>query len=126
MAPPNVLADIAIEQQKVTAEIRELDLLVESTQTEVNRLKAREDQTKVRVDEVRGNPGNFQREEIFGATDDHVTALSRRMTMEAQLASLQAKRKLLDRARALITAAQHYVHSNSQAPLPADTAPIID
>ena len=46
MAPPSVLAEIATEQQKVTAEIRELDLLVESTQTEVNRLKSREDQMK--------------------------------------------------------------------------------
>src|SRR2546423_44247 len=71
MAPPSVLAEIATEQQKVTAEIRELDLLVESTQTEVNRLKSREDQMKAKVEEVRKNPGNFQREEIFGATDEH-------------------------------------------------------
>jgi len=52
--------------------------------------------------------------------------LSRRMTMEAQLAGLQAKKKLLDRARALVTAAQNHVHTSSQAPLPADTAPVID
>src|SRR5713226_9487706 len=65
MAPPSVLAEIATEQQKVTAEIRELDLLVESTQTEVNRLKSREDQMKAKVEEIRRNPGNFQREEIF-------------------------------------------------------------
>ncbi|HKY51147.1 MAG TPA: histidine kinase, partial [Candidatus Limnocylindria bacterium] len=108
-------------------EVRELDLLVESTQTEVSRLKAREDQTRARVEEVRANPGNFQRDEIFTATDDHSAALSRRMTMEAQLAGLQAKRKLLERARALVTAAQDHVHnSSSQAPMPADTAPVID
>jgi two-component system, NarL family, sensor histidine kinase DegS len=52
--------------------------------------------------------------------------LSRRMTMEAQLAGLQAKRKLLERARALVTAAQDHVHTSSRAPLPADTAPVID
>src|SRR5712692_2959057 len=104
MAPPNVLAEIATEQQKVTAEIRELDLLVESTQTEVNRLRSREDQMKAKVDEVRKNPGNFQREEIFGATDEHVTAMGRRMTMEGQLGALQGKRKLLDRTRVLLSA----------------------
>jgi two-component system sensor histidine kinase DegS len=120
------VSELVSEQQKITAEVRELDLLVESTLTEVSRLKAREDQTKVRVEEVRANPGNFQREEIFSATDDHATALSRRMTMEAQLAALQAKKKLLDRARALVTAAQNHVHTSSQAPLPADTAPLID
>src|SRR6266567_3406968 len=97
MAPPSVLAEIATEQQKVTAEIRELDLLVESTQTEVNRLKSREDQMKAKVEEVRKNPGNFQREEIFGATDEHAAAMARRMTMEGQLNSLQSKRKLIDR-----------------------------
>jgi two-component system sensor histidine kinase DegS len=126
VAAPDLVTELVTEQKKITAEVRELDLLVESTLTEVSRLKAREDQTKVRVDEVRGNPGNFQREEIFTATDDHVTALSRRMTMEAQLAGLQAKKKLLDRARALVTAAQNHVSNSSQAPLPADTAPIID
>jgi len=124
---PDLASEFVTEQKKITAEVRELDLLVESTQTEVSRLKAREDQTRARVEEVRANPGNFQREEIFTATDDHAAALSRRMTMEAQLAGLQAKKKLLDRARALVTAAQNHVHTSAQRePLPADTAPIID
>ena len=127
VAAPDLVSDLISEQHKITAEVRELDLLVESTLTEISRLKAREDQTKARVQEIRGNPGGHQREEIFAATDEHSTALSRRMTMEAQLASLQSKRKLLDRTRALITAAQNHVHNSSQsAPLPADTAPIID
>jgi two-component system sensor histidine kinase DegS len=121
-------ADLVTEQAKITAEIRELDLLVESTQTEVNRLRAREDQTKVRVDEVRGNPGNFQREEIFGATDEHANAISRRMTMEGQLGALQGKRKLLDRTRTLITQAQTHVReaANAAAPMPSDAPPVID
>ncbi|HEU5288644.1 MAG TPA: histidine kinase [Candidatus Limnocylindria bacterium] len=119
-------ADLATEQQRIAAEIRELDLLVESTQTEVNRLKAREEQTKLRVSEVRGNPGNFQREEIFGATDDYATAIGRRMTMEGQLGTLQAKRKLLDRAKSLVSAAQQHVRDNAAAPLPADASPVID
>ncbi|TMC04885.1 MAG: hypothetical protein E6J35_04580 [Chloroflexi bacterium] len=123
---PDLATELVTEQKKITAEVRELDLLVESTLTEVSRLKAREDQTRARVEEVRANPGNFQREEIFTATDDHNAALSRRMTMEAQLAGLQAKKKLLDRARALVTAAQNHVQTSDQAPLPADTAPVID
>ena len=127
VAAPDLASEFVSEQKRITAEVRELDLLVESTQTEVSRLKAREDQTRARVEEVRANPANFQREEIFTATDELSTALSRRMTMEAQLAGLQAKRKLLERARALVTAAQDHVHnSSSQAPMPADTAPVID
>jgi two-component system sensor histidine kinase DegS len=127
VAAPDLASEFISEQKRITAEVRELDLLVESTMTEVSRLKSREDQTRARVEEVRANPGNFQRDEIFTATDDHSTALSRRMTMEAQLAGLQAKRKLLERARALVTAAQEHVHnSSSQAPMPADTAPVID
>ncbi len=120
-------ADLVNEQQRVAAEIRELDLLIESTQTEVNRLKAREEQTKARVEEVRANPGNFQREEIFGATDDHATAIGRRMTMEGQLATLQGKRKLLDRAKAIVASAQQLVRENAAAPAaPADATPVID
>src|SRR5207249_5291325 len=90
-----VLAEVATEQQKVTAEIRELDLLIESTQTEVNRLRSREDQLKTKVEEVRQNPANHQREEIFSTTDEFNVAMSRRMTMEGQLGALVAKRKLI-------------------------------
>jgi two-component system sensor histidine kinase DegS len=123
---PSVLAEIATEQQKVTAEIRELDLLIESTQTEVNRLKSREDQMKARVEEVRKNPGNFQREEIFGATDEHSTAMGRRMTMEGQLGALQAKRKLIDRSAQILASAQRQIAEYSAPPIPADAAPLID
>jgi two-component system sensor histidine kinase DegS len=122
----DVNTELAVEQQRVTAEIRELDLLIESTQTEVNRLKAREDQTKTRVDEVRTNPANFQREEIFGATDEHAAAISRRMTMEGQLGALQGKRKLMDRVRVLLTAAQKYVRDGAAMALPPDALPVID
>ena len=66
---PSAAAEVGSEQQKITAEIRELDLLIESTQTEVSRLKAREEQTKGRVEEARGNPAGFGREQIFAATD---------------------------------------------------------
>jgi two-component system sensor histidine kinase DegS len=125
-AVADMTAELASEQQRIAAEIRELDLLIESTQTEVNRLKAREDQTKARVEEARGNPSNFQREEIFGATDEHATAIGRRMTMEGQLGALQGKRKLLDRVRQLLTGAQAQVREASVAPVPADASPVID
>src|ERR687887_135638 len=94
----DVGAELRTEQQRITAEIRELDLLIESTQTEVNRLKAREDQMKAKVEQVRANPSNHQRDEIFTATDEYSAAMARRMTMEGQLGALQAKRKLIDRS----------------------------
>ncbi len=123
----DITGELATEQQKVVAEIRELDLLVESTQTEVNRLKAREDQTKTRVEEVRASPGTFQREEIFGATDEHASAISRRMTMEGQLGALQGKRKLLDRVQTLLGRAQAHVRepASAAAPMSSDS-PVID
>ena len=46
--------------------------------------------------------------------------------MEAQLAGLQAKRKLLERARALVTAAQDPCMEQLARSAAADTAPIID
>jgi two-component system sensor histidine kinase DegS len=123
---PSFLTEVATEQQKIVAEIRELDLLVESTQTEVNRLRSREDQLKTKVEEVRQNPGNHQREEIFGATDEHATAMARRLTMEGQLAALQGKRKLIDRTAQLLQAAQRQVAEFSAPPIPLDAAPLID
>jgi two-component system sensor histidine kinase DegS len=123
---PSVIAEVAAEQQRITAEIRELDLLIESTQTEVNRLRSREDQMKAKVEEVRSNPGNFQREEIFGATDEHATAMGRRMTMEGQLGALQAKRKLIDRSAHVLVMAQRQLAEATTPPLPPDTAPLID
>ena len=119
-------ADLATEQQKIKAEVRELDLLIDSTQTEVNRLKSREDQAKTRVDEVRGNAGGFKPADIFGATDEHASAISRRMTMEGQLSTLQGKRKLLDRVQTLLGAAQQHVREGSAAPPPSDMSPVID
>jgi two-component system, NarL family, sensor histidine kinase DegS len=123
---PSFLTEVATEQQKIVAEIRELDLLVESTQTEVNRLRSREDQLKTKVEEVRQNPGNHQREEIFGATDEHATAMARRLTMEGQLAALQGKRKLIDRTSQLLQSAQRQVAEFSVPPIPYDAAPLID
>jgi two-component system sensor histidine kinase DegS len=123
----DVGAEIKTEQQKITAEIRELDLLIESTQTEVNRLKAREDQMRARVDEVKANPATTQRDQIFGATDEHATAIGRRMTMEGQLGMLQAKRKLIDRVRTLLEQAQQHVRDNpAHSGPPADAPPMID
>jgi len=123
---PGILAEVATEQQKVTAEIRELDLLIESTQVEVNRLKAREDQLKAKVEQVRANPGNHQREEIFGATDEFSVAMGRRMTMEGQLGALVAKRKLIDRSAQILNATQRQLADYTAPALPADATPIID
>ena len=123
---PGVLAEVANEQHRMNLETRELDLLIESTQTEVNRLRSREDQLKAKVEEVRANPGNFQREEIFRATDEHAAALGKRMTMEGQLGALQAKRKLIDRTVQVLGSTQRQLADYTAPPLPADAAPIID
>src|SRR5438309_1979295 len=108
------------------AEVRELDLLIESTQTEVNRLRFREDQLKTKVEEVRQNPANHQREEIFSTTDEFNVAMSRRMTMEGQLGALVAKRKLIDRSAQILNSTQRTLAEYSAPALPADATPLID
>ena len=90
------------EETRLLAEMRELDLLIESSQTEANRQKSREDQARSKVDEVRRSPQNFQREEIFATTDELNTAIGRRMTMDGELATLLAKRRLLDRVQGIV------------------------
>lgn len=75
---------------------------------------------------MRRNPGTFQREEIFGATDEHATALGRRLTMEGQLASLQSKRKLLGRVQALVANARVKVAGAPVSASDGDGAPRID
>ena len=91
-APSSIVASFTTEQAKITAEMRELDLLIESTQTEVNRLKQREDTVKTKLDGIRANQTN---PEAIAAGDEFASAQGRRLTMEGQMGSLQAKRKLL-------------------------------
>ena len=123
---PSLLAAVASEQQRVTAEIRELDLLIESTQTEVNRLRAREDQLKMKFEEIRRNPAQHQRDEIFSATDEYNAAMAKRMTMEGQLGALQAKRKLIDRSAQILSSTQRQLAEYSAPPPPPDAVPLID
>ncbi|MBU6424068.1 MAG: sensor histidine kinase, partial [Chloroflexi bacterium] len=108
------------EQERLLVEIRELDLLIESTKTEVDRLKAREEQARSRLDEARADPTRVSPEDVFAASDEHSTAIARRLTMEGQLGQLQAKRKLLDRVRALIHGAQQQLVEQANAPAQAE------
>jgi len=125
-APPDILVAFTTEQSKVNAEIRELDLLIESTQTEVNRLRSREDTAKVKLDQARADPASFQREEIFGVADELTAAMGKRLMMEGQLGGLQSKRKLLDRVHALLGSARAQLDEFTAPPVPHDAAPILD
>ena len=120
-ATQEIIQGFTGEQQRLAAEIRELDLLVGSTKTEVDRLRAREDQARARIDEARVDPSKAAPEDVFAAADEHSGALARRMTMEGQLGQLQAKRNLLDRVRTLIEQAQRQLQEQSaQAEAPGD------
>ena len=124
-APAGIVASFTSEQAKITAEIRELDLLSESTQTEVHRLKSREDTARAKLDQVKGNQASFQREEAVAAGDEFAAAQGRRLTMEGQLGSLQAKRKLLDRVQTLVGHARDQLSEFSAPPVPLG-APVLD
>ena len=125
-APAGVVASFTSEQAKITAEMRELGLLIESTQTEVNHLRSREDVAKAKWDEVRGNPANFQREEAVAAGDEFASAQGRRLMMEGQMGSLQAKRNLLDRVQTLVGSARDQLADFTAPPLPAGTSSALD
>ena len=128
-ASQDLIQGFTAEQQRLDMEIRELDLLVGSTKTEVDRLKAREEQARARIDEARADPSRATPDEVFSAADEHSAALARRVTMEGQLAQLQAKRKLLDRVNSLIGQAQEQLEEQSRqaeaapAPPPAPDEP---
>ncbi len=109
----DLVQGFAGEQQRLLVEVRELDLLVESTKTEVDRLKAREEQARARLDDARADPSRATPEEVFAAADEHSTAIARRTTMEGQLGQLQAKRALLDRVRTLIEGAARQLQEQS-------------
>ena len=119
----DLVQGFAGEQQRLLVEIRELDLLIESTKTEVDRLKAREEQARARIDEARADPSRATPEEVFASADEHSTAIARRMTMDGQLGQLQAKRSLLDRVRGLIEQAARQLRDQAAAPASASAAP---
>ena len=109
---------LASEAAHLRAEIKELEMLGDSTQTEITRLQQREDQAKSRYDGAKAAGG----QELVTAADEYLLAQGRRMTMESQLAALNAKRKLLDRVLALVEGAQTQL-SAAPAPAPAPAAP---
>lgn len=122
-APSSIVASFTTEQAKITAEMRELDLLIESTQTEVNRLKQREDSAKTKLDGIRANQTHL---EAIAAGDEFASAQGRRLTMEGQMGSLQSKRKLLDRVQTLVAGARDQLAQFSAPPMPANAAPVLD
>jgi two-component system sensor histidine kinase DegS len=125
-APSGIVASFTTEQAKITAEMRELDLLIESTQTEVNRLKAREDTAKTKLDEIRGSAMKVERAEVLGAGDEFAAAQGRRLLMEGQMGSLQAKRKLLDRVQLLVASARDQLADFVVPPMPVGASPVLD
>jgi two-component system sensor histidine kinase DegS len=116
MAEADVAKKLHAQAQQLAAETRELDLLVESTTTEVNRLKSREEQTASKVVDMQKNPANFQRDEIFGAYREFAEAMEKRVTMEGQLTALQSKRKLMDRVNPLVVEAASAARNIPAAP----------
>ncbi len=107
---------LASEAAHLRAEIKELEMLGDSTQTEITRLQQREDQTKARYEAAKPAGG----QDLITAADEHIAAQGRRMTMESQLAALNAKRKLLDRVLTLIESAAAQLRD---APAPAAAPP---
>src|SRR5260221_10183252 len=104
----------------------ELDLRKRRGPAGATRLKSREDTAKAKLDEIRGNQANFQRDEMVGAGDEFAAAQGRRLTMEGQLGSLQAKRKLLDRVQLLVASARDQLADFTAPPVPAGASPVID
>src|SRR5919201_4546882 len=131
MAEIDVAKKLQAQAQQLALETRELDLLIESTTTEVNRLKARETQSSAKVVDMQKNPANFQRDEIFGAYREFAEAMEKRVTMEGQLTALQSKRKLMDRVNPLLVEAVSAARelpapsTNGSGPAPLDESKLL-
>ncbi len=127
-APSSDIAKkLAAQVQQLGRETKELDMLIESTQTEVTLLKSREEQTAGRVLEMQRNPPNYQREDIFGAYTEFAEAMEKRVTMEGQLSALQSKRRLMDRVNELVSEAATSARDIPPAPAPGEAAtPVVD
>ncbi len=110
---------LATETLHLKAEIRELEMLGDSTQTEITRMQQREDAARSRFDSAKPAGG----QELVSAADEYIAALGRRMTMESQLAAVNAKRKLLDRVQALIQGAQEQLAGRSGPAVGAEVVP---
>jgi two-component system sensor histidine kinase DegS len=130
---PDLVRKLIDQEHRVVAEGKELVLLIDSTQSEVNRLRAREEQAQTRLRDVRENPGNFQRDDVFKAYEEYSAAAQRRVSMEGQLAALQSKKKLVERVRTLLQETaeaaqeiQHALPSGSAEDGPAPAAPVDD
>ncbi|OLC55828.1 MAG: hypothetical protein AUH85_08290 [Chloroflexi bacterium 13_1_40CM_4_68_4] len=123
MPEVDVAKKLQAQTQQLAAETRELDLLIESTGTEVSRLKSREEQTATKVVDMQRNPANFQREEIFGAYREFAEAMEKRVTMEGQLTALQSKRRLMDRINPLVAEAAAAARDIPPVPQNGEIAP---
>lgn len=110
---------LATEALHLKAEIRELEMLGDSTQTEITRLQQREDAAKTRFESAKPAGG----QELVSGADEYIAALGRRMTMETQLAAVNAKRKLLERVQTLIQGAQTQLAGKPGPTAGVDSAP---
>ena len=111
-------AGLASEALHLKAEIRELEMLGDSTHTEIARLQQREAAARARYEAAKA--AGVQ--ELVAAADEYISALGRRMTMESQLAAVNAKRKLLERVQALVQGAQTQLAGASDSAARADSA----
>ncbi len=122
----DIVKKLDAQAQQLGRETRELDLLLESTGTEVGRLKVREEQLSARVLDMQRNPANFQRNEIFGAYTEFAEAMEKRVTMEGQLTALRSKRRLMDRMNPLVQEAAAVAREIPPAPPRQAQAPVVD
>jgi two-component system sensor histidine kinase DegS len=122
----DVAKKLAAQAQQLKLETRELDLLIESTQAEVDRLRLFEEQAGVRVVEMQRDPADLPREQIFGAYTEFAEAMEKRVTMEGQLTALQSKRKLMDRVNMLVAEAATVARGIPIAAPEDDAAPLFD
>jgi two-component system sensor histidine kinase DegS len=63
---------------------------------------------------------------VAAAGDEFASAQGRRLLMEGQMGSLQAKRKLLDRVQTLVAGARDQLAHFSAPPVPVNTTPVLD
>jgi len=91
------------DRASVAAELREITVLVESMRAEVGRAHAKEEEAAARLVDL-SQKGTLP-PEALSAAEGHAQALERRAAMATELASLEAKRTLLERLVAVLEGA---------------------
>jgi two-component system, NarL family, sensor histidine kinase DegS len=92
-------AEVRLDLSSQEAELKELVIIIKQTQSEIDRLAPRKNESAKRLRDMEKNVEHFSRDDILSISEEASEAQMRTFAMESQLEQLEYKRKTADRAR---------------------------